>query len=215
MARHRTPADSLAAISAIDNRSSPWSSGDLAGRYFCAMEVTETLDVATRSLWRSWLVDHHATKTEIWLIFRKPQPQLSYIDSVYEALCFGWIDGIGKRIDSERLAQRFTPRRPGGNWTELNKERCRRLITQGLMTPSGEAVLPDLTMTPVVLAADVAAALQADPSAWQHYQAFPDLYQRIRIGYIEEVRKQPDVFASRLTNFVKQTSRNKMFGGMD
>jgi uncharacterized protein YdeI (YjbR/CyaY-like superfamily) len=187
---------------------------DLRIDYFACVDITETLDVTTRGEWRSWLMDHHDTKREIWLLFRKPQPEFTYIDSVYEALCFGWIDGIGKRFDADRLAQRFTPRRPGGNWTELNKERARRLIGQGLMTPAGQAVLPDLTLSAIVLAPDVAAALRADPDTWRHYQSFPDLYQRIRIGYIEEMRKQPDVFASRLANFLDKTSRNKMFGGM-
>jgi uncharacterized protein YdeI (YjbR/CyaY-like superfamily) len=149
------------------------------------------------------------------LISTKSNPAVSYIDSVYEALCFGWIDGIGKSVDDTYRAQRFTPRRPKGNWTELNKERARRLIEQGLMTPAGHAVLPDLTLTDVVVADDIAAALQRDPQTWSNYEAFPELYRRIRIGYIEEVRKQPEVFASRLDNFVKQTARNKMFGGTE
>jgi uncharacterized protein YdeI (YjbR/CyaY-like superfamily) len=171
------------------------------------MDITETVEVAGRAEWRAWLNSNHATKTEIWLVSCKRNPSMTYIESVLEALCFGWIDGIGKTFDAERSAQRFTPRRPKGNWTEL--------IADGLMTDAGRRVLPDLTITELALAPDVAAALQADAATWANFEAFPDLYKRIRIGYIEEVRKQPEVFSSRLANFVKQTARNKMFGGLE
>jgi uncharacterized protein YdeI (YjbR/CyaY-like superfamily) len=178
------------------------------------VEITEVLEVSSRAEWRAWLGEHHDTKTEIWLVFRKPPP-LTYIESVYEALCFGWIDGIAKRIDESRTGQRFTPRRPKGNWTELNKERARRLIADGLMTDAGRAVLPDLSLEAFTIAPDIIAALQADPVVWANFQNFSGLYQRVRISYIEETRKQPEVFETRLTNFLKQTALNKTFGGLD
>lgn len=83
------------------------------------------------------------------------------------------------------------------------------------MTPAGLAVAPDLTIVDLVLAADVAAALQVEKSTWANFEAFPDLYKRIRIDYIEEMRKQPVEFEKRLANFVKQTALNKMFGGAE
>jgi uncharacterized protein YdeI (YjbR/CyaY-like superfamily) len=178
------------------------------------VEITEVLEVSSRAEWRAWLGEHHDTKTEIWLVFRKPPP-LTYIESVYEALCFGWIDGIAKRIDESRTGQRFTPRRPKGNWTELNKERARRLIADGLMTDAGRAVLPDLSLEAFTIAPDIIAALQADPVVWANFQNFSGLYQRVRISYIEETRKQPEVFEARLANFLKQTALNKTFGGLD
>jgi uncharacterized protein YdeI (YjbR/CyaY-like superfamily) len=179
------------------------------------VDITETIDVADRAEWRAWLQANHATKSEIWLVSRRKNPTVSYKESVFEALCFGWIDGIGKGLDAERLAQRFTPRRPKGNWTELNKERARRLIAEGLMTEAGLAVLPDLSLEAFTIAPDIIEALQVDPTTWANFQAFPGLYQRIRISYIEETRKQPEVFQKRLANFIKQTTLNKMFGGME
>jgi uncharacterized protein YdeI (YjbR/CyaY-like superfamily) len=181
------------------------------------MEITQTLDVADRDAWRRWLAEHHATAKEIWLILYNKQsgkPRLPYLDAVEEALCFGWIDGIQKKLDAERAAQRFTPRRPKSNWTELNKERARRLIASGKMTAAGQAVLPDLAPEAFAVPADILAALQADPQIWENYQRFPELYKRIRIGFIEEVRKQPEVFQQRLANFLKKTRENKMFGTM-
>jgi uncharacterized protein YdeI (YjbR/CyaY-like superfamily) len=158
---------------------------------------------------------NHAVKTEIWLVSPRTGKPFSYVESVLEALFFGWIDGIAKGFDTARSAQRFTPRRPKGNWTELNKERMRGLIADGLMTPAGLVVAPDLSIVELVLAPDVAAALQADETTWANFDAFPDLYKRIRIGYVEEMRKQPLEFEKRLINLVKQTALNKMFGGAE
>jgi uncharacterized protein YdeI (YjbR/CyaY-like superfamily) len=182
------------------------------------MEITETLHVTDREAWRRWLAQHHATKQEIWLVSygaSTGQPRIPYLAAVEEALCFGWIDGIAKKLDHERTAQRFTPRRPKSNWTELNKERARRLIAQGRMSEAGFATLPDLSPEAFRIADDLIAALQADPQTWHHFERFPDLYKRIRIGYIEEMRKQPAVFKTRLDNFLKKTRENKMFGGME
>ena len=182
------------------------------------MEITQKLEVAERAEWRQWLIDHHATASEIWLVSydtASGSPRIPYLDTVEEALCFGWIDGIAKRLDAQRTAQRFTPRRPKSNWTELNKERARRLIANGLMTEAGQAKLPDLSPEAFRISADIVAALQADPLVWENFQRFPALYQRIRISYIEETRKQPQVFQQRLDNFLYKTRQNKMFGGME
>jgi uncharacterized protein YdeI (YjbR/CyaY-like superfamily) len=177
------------------------------------MQVTTTFKPRDRAGWRAWLVQHHATASEIWLLFddRPDVPSVSYLDAVEEAICFGWIDSTGKRVSSDELGLRFAPRRPKSNWTELNKERARRLIRLGLMTDAGRAALPDLEQ-PVVVAGDIVAALRAEPDAWSKFEAFPDLYRRVRIGYIEEQRKNGPEFERRLRNFVSKTARNQMFG---
>jgi uncharacterized protein YdeI (YjbR/CyaY-like superfamily) len=177
------------------------------------MDITETFEAVDRAGWRAWLEVNGSTKREIWLVSPKKNKPFTYVESVLEALCFGWIDGIAKSVDAEKTAQRFTPRRPKGNWTELNKERCRNLIAAGLMTPAGLAVMPDLGIVDLVVAVDIEQALKAKPQAWENFEAFPDLYKRIRIDYIEEMGKQPVEFEKRLTNFVKQSALNKMFGG--
>lgn len=182
------------------------------------MEITETFCAENRQQWREWLSQYHDKKTEIWLIFydkESNKPSISYLHSVEEALCFGWIDGIAKRMNDERRVQRFTPRRPKSNWTELNKERARRLIAQGLMTDAGFATLPDLSIALFQIAPDILQALQADNQTWQNFSAFPDVYKRIRVGYIEEMRKQPVEFEKRLTNFIQKTRQNKMFGSLE
>jgi uncharacterized protein YdeI (YjbR/CyaY-like superfamily) len=179
------------------------------------VEISETFEAVDRAEWRAWLEANGSAKREIWLVSPKKNKPFTYVESVLEALCFGWIDGIAKSVDAEKTAQRFTPRRPKGNWTELNKERCRNLIAAGLMTPAGLAVMPDLTIVDLVVAADIQLALNVEPDAWANSEAFPDLYKRIRIDYIEEMRKQPAEFEKRLGNFVKQSALNKMFGGAE
>lgn len=109
------------------------------------MEIGETLLVHSAQEWREWLAQHHHDKKEIWLIYYKKtsgKTGISYEESVEEALCFGWIDGAIKGIDSHTYAGRFTPRRAKSLWSESNRLRIARLLRDGKMTESGLAVLP-------------------------------------------------------------------------
>lgn len=177
------------------------------------MEIKTTIRVSCRAEWRSWLMVNHSTESEVWIVSDESseQPSITYLDSVEEAICFGWIDGIAKRISGTEKAQRFTPRRARSNWTELNKERARRLLRLGLMMDAGERILPDLSAK-FEIASDILAAIKVEQKAWEFFQELPELYIRVRVGYIEEARKQPDEFNRRLQNFVSKTSTRKMYG---
>lgn len=181
-----------------------------------SMEITTTFDAKTRNAWRAWLAANHAGQSEIWLLLRRGQGgSITYLDAVEEALCFGWIDGIAKR-QLDATAQRFSPRRARSHWTELNKERARRLIRAGKMTEAGLRTLPDLSQTDVRVPPDIRARLEAKPAAWKSFEEFPTLYQRVRLGYVEEVRKRdPAEWEKRLSNFVAKTAKNEMFGNWD
>jgi len=90
------------------------------------MKITKTLYVTTRDEWRSWLEKNHKSEKEIWLIYYKKhtgKPRIPYDDAVEEALCFGWIDSIIKRIDEKKYAQKFSPRKQNSVWSDLNKKR--------------------------------------------------------------------------------------------
>ena len=109
------------------------------------MEIGETIYVTTAEEFRQWLTEHHQHKKEIWLVQYKKasgKPSIPYVEAVETAICFGWIDGLEKSMDSERYALRFSPRRPKSNWTETNKERARKMIAAGRLTPAGLATLP-------------------------------------------------------------------------
>ena len=85
-----------------------------------------TLDVRTRAAWHAWLEKHHGSATEIWLVFHKQHtgaPGVGYEDSIEEALCFGWVDSLVRRLDDDRYARKFTPRKPGSAWSVINRRR--------------------------------------------------------------------------------------------
>jgi uncharacterized protein YdeI (YjbR/CyaY-like superfamily) len=103
------------------------------------MEIDNLLSIRNRQELRNWLQENCMTEKSCWIIISiKPEPnKIQYLDAVEEALCFGWIDGIKKKISENQLAQRLTPRAKKSPWTELNKERVRRLEILGLMTDFG------------------------------------------------------------------------------
>jgi uncharacterized protein YdeI (YjbR/CyaY-like superfamily) len=93
-----------------------------------------------RKLWRSWLQKNYNKSSGIWLIYYKvgkSQPRLYYDDMVEEALCFGWIDSLPRKLDDERSKLLFTPRKPKSVWSDLNKARVKKLIINGSMTEAG------------------------------------------------------------------------------
>jgi uncharacterized protein YdeI (YjbR/CyaY-like superfamily) len=109
------------------------------------VEIGETLYVTTRNEFRKWLIENHKAKKEIWLIQYKKatkKPSINYVEAVEEAICFGWIDSFEKGMDAERYATRFSPRRAKSSWTNTNKDRARRMVTEGRMTEAGRATLP-------------------------------------------------------------------------
>ncbi len=102
------------------------------------------VEVATRERWREWLSENYRDVSEVWLLFWKKhtgKPGLAYGASVEEALCFGWVDSLIKRIDDDRYARKFTPRRPDSVWSALNRERAARMIREGRMREPGLALI--------------------------------------------------------------------------
>jgi uncharacterized protein YdeI (YjbR/CyaY-like superfamily) len=180
------------------------------------MEIGKTLRVTTRKAWRAWLEKNHARKKEVWLVYATKQSgkgRVAYSDAVEEALCFGWIDGIIKKIDANYFAQRFSPRRSAkSQLSETNKERVRRLIRTGLMTPAGMEKIRGRMSEQFVLPRDIVAALKRDPQTWKNFQRFPKWYQRVRVGWLDASRNHAGVFQSRLRYFLKMTAQNKRYG---
>lgn len=136
---------------------------------------------------------------------------VDYLDSVEEALCFGWIDGLQKRINEYEKAQRFTPRKMKSNWTELNKERARRLIQENKMTEAGSILLPDLSEQ-FVVPQYILEKIKENSEAFSNYKKLPELYIRVRVGYIHEMCGKPEELEKRLNNFIKKTEQGKLFG---
>ena len=177
------------------------------------MQITNPINLTSREDWRNWLTQNHNTQKECWLSVTRSKSNngVLYLDTVEEALCFGWIDSTTKCADGITY-QRFSPRRKSSHWTELNKERVRRLERLGLMTDAGRATLPADFDTPFIIEADILALLQSDPVVWKNYQAFPPLYQRIRIGNIQYYRRRKLEYQSKLDRFIAETRKNNIFG---
>lgn len=175
------------------------------------MQPKNLLTAQNRSELRSWLAEN-----ECWVIVKRGRPKNDntfwYIDAVEEAMCFGWIDSTEKRLDSGVTAQRLAPRKKTSLWSELNKERCRRLEKLGLMTEAGRAVLPDMSPEGFAIDNEILAALKADKNVWQNFLSFPPLYRRVRIDTIQIKKKQPDLFQSRLQKFIENTRQGILYG---
>ena len=180
------------------------------------LDLGETFDARTRALWRGWLLRNHARKKEIWLVLHSKssgERSVSYNDAVDEALCFGWIDSIVKKIGPQSRAQRFTPRRKGAPVSEMNKARARRLVREGRMTPAGRAALGGgLKREALRVAPDIERALRGTPGVWRSFERLPVAYKRIRLGFIEGGRGRPEIFATRLRYFVRMTAQGKRYG---
>ena len=168
-----------------------------------------------RAQWRKWLEKNHAKAIDIWLVYYSKasgKPRVPYVEAVQEALCFGWIDSIVKKVDEHRFAQRFTPRRKGSLLSQMNREHVRILIKQGLMTPIGMTAIAHRWKDKFVFPADIKKALRADSLVWKNFNKFPAHYRRIRISAIEWYSDRPQDFKKRLDYFIKMTKANKKFG---
>ncbi len=173
------------------------------------------LDVKNRYEFRSWLIEHAANESECWVLVKRGRPDEDagfwYLDAVEEALCFGWIDSTVRPINGVPM-QRFSPRKKNSPWTELNKERVRRLEKLGLMTDAGRAVLPPMGSRSFRFDPDFIAAMK-QARVWAKFRRFPPLYQRVRAYNIAFYKNQrPDVYERSLSHLIEETKKGKMFG---
>ena len=177
------------------------------------------LEVAGRTAWRAWLARHHASSPGVWLVFRKGagrSESLAYEDSVREALCFGWVDSLIKRLDDERYARKFTPRKPTSKWSDSNRKRWRELKAEGRLEPAGLAAAPTerkyapLPTVPA-LPAYVARAFKANPKAWAFFQELAPTYRRHFVVWIC-MAKQPETREKRIRESVALLARRQKLG---
>lgn len=171
--------------------------------------------ITNRKQLREWLMLHSQSEKECWLVLKRGKPKddnsFYYLDAVEEALCFGWIDSVYKKVDGITM-QRFSPRSKSSPWTELNKERVRRLEKLGLMTDYGRAVLPDMGEQSFRIDSDIESALKS-ARCWSKFKQFPLLYQRIRAYnvYFYKTRNM-EMYKKSLSHLIKETKSGNMFG---
>lgn len=191
------------------------------------MEITETLYVTNRVDWRDWLQSNHQSKKEIWLIYYKKhtgKPRIPYDDAVEEALCFGWIDSIIKRVDDATFVQKFSPRKPRSLWSALNKDRVEKMIKAGLMTQFGLDKIEeaknngkweeDYTSKKVVeIPSDLTIELSKDMVAHRNFLNFADSYKNMYINWINSAKKE-ETRQRRIKEVVLRSSKNMKPGMM-
>ncbi len=169
------------------------------------MAGIETLDVRTRREWRRWLEVYGSSATEIWLVFHKRHTRVScieYEEAVEEALCFGWVDSLIRRLDDERYARKFTPRREDSRWSALNRKRYAKLQAQGLLATSGLERPPTgrsgdapggdapSKSAPAEVPVYVREALDLNPAALRHFEALAPSYRRVFVAWIQAAKRE-------------------------
>lgn len=179
------------------------------------MQITKTLSIKTRNEWRSWLKKNYKSEKEIWLVFQNKssgKSGITYEEAVEEALCFGWIDSTVKKIEKHSRVQRFTPRNPKSAYSQLNKERLKRLLKKKKVIASVRKVIGDLENEVFVFPKDILSEIKRYRETWKNFQKFSEAYKRIRIAFIHNARIRPDIFKKRLNYFIKMTAQNKQYG---
>jgi uncharacterized protein YdeI (YjbR/CyaY-like superfamily) len=179
----------------------------------------KTLDVRTRAKWRSWLAKNHASSAGIWLVRHKQHSgveSMPYEDLVAEALCFGWVDSLVKRLDDNRYAIKVTPRKPTSNWSAINRKRWTQLKADGLLAAPGLAAAPtDKTYAPrpriPKMPAYIAEAFQTNPKAWQQFQELAPTYKRDFVVWIH-MAKRPETREKRIRESIELLSAGKKLG---
>jgi uncharacterized protein YdeI (YjbR/CyaY-like superfamily) len=190
------------------------------------MKISKTLYVTNRDDWRAWLKKHHETEKEVWLIYYKKhtnQPRIPYDDAVEEALCFGWIDSIVKKIDDERYAQKFTPRQSSSRWSETNKRRVRKLLKEGKMTRAGMVKIGEGVLEAgegsksarktkeLVIPFYLSEALRANKMAWENFNNLAPSYRRQYVGWIATAKKE-ETRKKRIREALELLARNEKLG---
>jgi uncharacterized protein YdeI (YjbR/CyaY-like superfamily) len=174
----------------------------------------KTLYVQNRDEWRSWLKKNAAKSSEIFLIYYKKhsgKPRIPYVDAVEEALCFGWIDGRVIRLDHERYAQRFTPRRPTSRWSLLNIGRVKKLMAEGKMTTAGLAAFTPERQTetqPKQLPGNLEQKFKGHAKAWDNYQRFPPFYRRMTAAWVGSAKKE-ETQIKRLNQLIEYSRKDQ------
>jgi uncharacterized protein YdeI (YjbR/CyaY-like superfamily) len=178
-----------------------------------------TLDIRSRQQWRKWLEKNHSSSRGIWLVFHKEHtgvPSIAYEDSVREALCFGWIDSIIKRLDDDRYVRKFTPRKPGSKWSGINRKRWQELQAAGLLASAGVSAAPtDDRYAPLPeipeLPSYISKALKANPEAWRCFQELAPTYRRQFVGWIHTARR-PETREKRIRESIILLEAGKKLG---
>jgi uncharacterized protein YdeI (YjbR/CyaY-like superfamily) len=185
-----------------------------------ALDDAPQVHADDRATWRAWLEANHAAATGAWLVTWRPRSGragLDYEAAVEEALCFGWVDSTGGRVDEDRGKLYFARRKPHSGWAATNKERVARLIAAGRMAPAGLAAIERAkangswdvldSVERLEVPDDLAAALVANPPAAVNFAAFPPGARKQLLAWVATAVR-PETRAARIAGIASAAARN-------
>lgn len=168
------------------------------------LDRLDRVEVTYRVQWRDWLAANHPQTTSIWVVTYKAgasQPRVPYDDLVEEALAFGWVDSLPRKLDDERTMLLMSPRKPGSNWSAVNKARVEKMTAAGLMHPAGQAKVDQAradgswsaldAVERLEVPDDLKAAFDARPGAAEAWEGFPRSVRRGVLEWILNARTAP------------------------
>jgi uncharacterized protein YdeI (YjbR/CyaY-like superfamily) len=186
----------------------------------------KTIHITDRDKWRAWLADNFDREAEIWLVYNKKEtglPSIEYGASVEEALCFGWVDSLIKKIDDNRYARKFTPRKEISKWSDHNKKRVEKMIKAGRMTAHGMRLVeaakkngcwdrpverPTLKFT---IHPEFQEALDKNSKAKQVFDKLPPSHRKQYLGWIE-MAKRPETRRRRIEEALRMLPKGEKLG---
>jgi uncharacterized protein YdeI (YjbR/CyaY-like superfamily) len=189
--------------------------------------VTDAHYFPSAEAFRDWLTKHHTTEREVLVGFHKRatgRPSLTWSESVDQALCFGWIDGVRRRVDDDRYTIRFTPRKPGSNWSRVNVEKVAALSAAGSMTPAGVAAFDarrdDRTglysfeqAREATLPKAWEREFRAAERAWQWFGTQAPSYRRAAVHWVTSAKKE-ETRRRRFETLVDDCAHGRKIGPM-
>ena len=185
----------------------------------------KSFQAKSRKDWRDWLKKNHADEKEIWLVYYKKhtgKPTIEYMDSVEEAICFGWIDGIKRRIDDEKYAYKFTVRKAKSKWSPLNIKLAGKMIKEKKMTAFGltffeqrieydKEFIKTRASNEIVLTPEIEQVLKNNEKAWSNFIKLAPSYKKQYIGWLISAKKE-ETKQKRLEEAIKLLEQNRKLG---
>jgi len=166
--------------------------------------MTEPTFFASQDKFRKWLEKNHDKEQELLVGFWKVgscKPSMTWSESVDQALCYGWIDGVRRRIDDESYSIRFSPRRPRSIWSKINIEKVQELKRQGLMAPAGLAAYEHKDDSrveryayenrPREFEGEYLKVFKKNKKAWTFFSEQPPSYRRVAIFWVTSAKQEP------------------------
>jgi uncharacterized protein YdeI (YjbR/CyaY-like superfamily) len=183
----------------------------------------KTFLARTPAEWRDWLAEQHDAASEVWLVFHKKHTgvaSIAYGDALDEALCFGWVDSLVKRLDDRRYAIKFTPRRADSRWSDANRKRYAALEASGRLEPAGRerpptkrtyAPRPPRIELPGKLPPYITAALKKRPAALRFFETLEPEQRRRYVAWIESAKRE-ETKTRRLGEAIRLLAAGKELG---